>query len=330
MINSVRNTVLAIINKNNYGYISPSDFNLFAKQAQLDLFDEYFFQYNQQINEENARLSGTGYADLKKGYEEVIDTFSDTASLAQTYTTATAQAPTGLGNVYLMPTTATTGSDYYLLNKVLVYSTITATGTNTGVAGANAGNELIDAAANFTADLVGKTLSIVLSDNVVTTALIVGFTNTTTLTINTTLITATGKDYKIYSSSNLSAEAELVNSSKITMLNNSLLTAPNITYPAYTQEANSITIHPNSVSAMGQVVAQYIRYPKDPKWTFTTIAGGAPIFDQSQADYQDFELPIDDGNDLVSKILQYVGISIREGDVFKFGQVEEQMQNQEQ
>ena len=60
MINSVRNTVLAIINKNNYGYISPGDFNLFAKQAQLDIFDEYFIRYNQQINEENARLSGTG------------------------------------------------------------------------------------------------------------------------------------------------------------------------------------------------------------------------------------------------------------------------------
>ena len=54
MINSVRNTVLAIINKNNYGYISPGDFNLFAKQAQLDIFDEYFIRYNQQINEENA------------------------------------------------------------------------------------------------------------------------------------------------------------------------------------------------------------------------------------------------------------------------------------
>ena len=81
MINSVRNTVLAIINKNNYGYISPSDFNLFAKQAQLDLFDEYFINYNQQINEENARVSGTGYADIKLGYEEVIDTFSITATL---------------------------------------------------------------------------------------------------------------------------------------------------------------------------------------------------------------------------------------------------------
>ena len=68
----------------------------------------------------------------------------------------------------------------------------------------------------------------------------------------------------------------------------------------------------------------------DPKWTFTTIAGGSPIFDQSQADFQDFELPIDDANDLVAKILQYAGISIREGDIFKFGQVEEQMQNQQQ
>ena len=57
------------------------DFNLFAKQAQLDIFDEYFIRYNQQINEENARISGTGYADIKKGYEEVIDTFSITSFL---------------------------------------------------------------------------------------------------------------------------------------------------------------------------------------------------------------------------------------------------------
>ena len=78
MINSVRNTVLSVLNKNNYGYISPSDFNLFAKQAQLDIFEDYFYQYNYQINKENARASGTGYADIKKGYEEVINIFSKT------------------------------------------------------------------------------------------------------------------------------------------------------------------------------------------------------------------------------------------------------------
>ena len=75
MINSVRNTVLSILNKNNYGYISPSDFNLFAKQAQLDIFEDYFYQYNYQLNKENARQSGTGYADITKGYGEVINIF---------------------------------------------------------------------------------------------------------------------------------------------------------------------------------------------------------------------------------------------------------------
>jgi hypothetical protein len=111
MINSVRNTVLAIINKNNYGYISPSDFNLFAKQAQLDIFDEYFTNYNQQINEENARISGTGYADLKLGYEEVIDSFAVTKTLVQ-----------NVSNIYYLPSQTTTGDDYYLINKILCYN----------------------------------------------------------------------------------------------------------------------------------------------------------------------------------------------------------------
>ena len=78
MINSVRNTVLSVVNKNNYGYISPSDFNLYAQQAQLEIFEEYFSEYNNLVNKENARVSGTGYADLKKSVEEMIDIFSIT------------------------------------------------------------------------------------------------------------------------------------------------------------------------------------------------------------------------------------------------------------
>jgi hypothetical protein len=66
MINSVRNTVFSVLNKNNYGYISPQDFNLFAKQAQLEIFENYFYNYNTQINKENARVSGSGYADITK------------------------------------------------------------------------------------------------------------------------------------------------------------------------------------------------------------------------------------------------------------------------
>ena len=59
MINSVRNTVLSVLNKNNYGYISPSDFNLFALNAQMQIFEEYFDSYNKTINDENSRMAGT-------------------------------------------------------------------------------------------------------------------------------------------------------------------------------------------------------------------------------------------------------------------------------
>ena len=113
MIDSVRQTVLSILNKNNYGYVSPSDFNLFAKQAQLEIFESYFTGLNQAINAENARMSGTDYANMTKGINEDIDVFSVSGPLTQS-----------ANNLFLTPSTATTGDDYYLLNKVLVLSLI--------------------------------------------------------------------------------------------------------------------------------------------------------------------------------------------------------------
>ena len=71
MINTVRATVLSIANKNNYGYITPSDFNLYAKQAQLDIFEDYFYQYNSWIIKQNARVSGSEYADIYANNGEI-------------------------------------------------------------------------------------------------------------------------------------------------------------------------------------------------------------------------------------------------------------------
>lgn len=318
MINSVRNTVLAILNKNNYGYISPSDFNLFAKQAQLDIFDEYFLGYNSQINKENSRVSGTGYADITKGYEEVIDTFSVTSSLSKLY-----------DNTYSVPTSATTGHEYYLLNKILIYSNVTSSGVTTGI---NGGNFLVDSTATFQTDgvSVGDVVSVVISNSVVTNFKVVAVTSQTSLQVNIASLTSFGLSYSVYKPSNLKNEAEFVHNNKITMLNKSMLTAPTTTYPAYNQEGLSLTLHPSTITDVGRVVSQYIRYPKDPKWTYISLTGGEPIFDQSQSDYQDFELPIDDGNNLVARILQYTGVSIREGDVYKFGATLEQQETQEQ
>jgi len=242
MINSVRNTVLAILNKNNYGYISPGDFNLYAKQAQLDIFDDYFYQYNQLINQENARLSGTGYADVAKGYEEVIDIFSVTNTLAQSTL-----------NQYFLPSQLTTNDDYYLINKVLCFS-----------GGIRLG------------------------------------------------------------------EAEKVSNSKITMLLDSNLTGPNQFFPAYSLQGSIITIYPSTFNGATDIQAQYIRYPKEPKWTYINVANGDPAFNESAADYQDFELSPDDETSLVFKILQYAGMSIRDLDAARFGADQEIQEEQKE
>ena len=101
IINTVRATVLSIANKNNYGYITPNDFNLYAKQAQLDIFEDYFYQYNSWIVKQNARVSGSDYADIIKGLVEVIDSFSSTKGLINT----------GI-NLFDLP------DDYYLIDKI--------------------------------------------------------------------------------------------------------------------------------------------------------------------------------------------------------------------
>ena len=46
-INNVYQKVLAIANKEQRGYITPQEFNLFANQAQMEIFEQYFYDLDQ-------------------------------------------------------------------------------------------------------------------------------------------------------------------------------------------------------------------------------------------------------------------------------------------
>ena len=46
-IDTVYQRVLNIANKEQRGYITPQEFNLFANQAQMDIFEQYFYDLNQ-------------------------------------------------------------------------------------------------------------------------------------------------------------------------------------------------------------------------------------------------------------------------------------------
>ncbi len=138
---------------------------------------------------------------------------------------------------------------------------------------------------------------------------------------------------------NGSTEVERVNQNKITQLVASNLTAPTTMYPAYyltgasestptpTSPGNSMVVYPTTITSLVDVL--YVRYPSDPKWTYTTVSG-SPVFNQSATDYQDFELPISDQVELTLKILQYAGINIREMAVVQAAANEEAMNNQQE
>ena len=238
MINEVRNTVLAILNKNNYGYISPSDFNLYAANAQMELYEDYFVSYNKAINAENARLSGTGYADSEGPIAEFLETFLQIDKLTQISS-----------NKYSVPSPITTGYSAYMINKIVCYDGLT-----------------------------NKKLG----------------------------------------------EAEKTSNTSISMLISSNLTAPSIEYPAYTLVQDAIYVYPEIINGPNSLECSYFRYPKTPKWTYISLSNGEPAFDQSQPDYQDFEMPNEDGYKLTTKILEYCGMSIREQEVTQFGMVQQQ------
>lgn len=306
MINEVRNAVLSILNKNNYGYISPSDFNLIAANAQMELYEEYYSSYNKTINAENQRASGTDYADVESPIAETLETFLMTNYLSHLG-----------GNIYSVPTLTTVGNDAYYILKILCHTNTLAQGTTDDIGG----YKLIDTTASFLSDgLSVGDIVVNITTGAITT--IVNIIDNVALTLSSNIFLIVGQKYNIYSET--SKEADKVSVGKITMLNASSLTSPSEFYPSYTLEGQSIKLYPNTINAKGKVEAVYFRFPKVPKWTYITLANGEPVFDQSQPDYQDFELPNEDGYKLVTKMLEYLGIEIREIEVSQFGTAQQQ------
>jgi len=80
-IDTVYQRVLALANKEQRGYITPQEFNLFANHAQMEIFEQYFYDLNQF-----SRIHGndTVYSDMVSLLEEKIQTFEEYMSPVDT------------------------------------------------------------------------------------------------------------------------------------------------------------------------------------------------------------------------------------------------------
>ena len=71
-VNTVYQTVLSILNKEQRGYLTPFEFNTIATQVQLEVFEKYFEDLNMQLR---IPQNDSEYVDRVKTIEEKIDKF---------------------------------------------------------------------------------------------------------------------------------------------------------------------------------------------------------------------------------------------------------------
>ena len=101
-VDTVYQRVLVLANKEQRGYITPQEFNLYANQAQMEIFEQYFYDLNQA-----SRVTGndTVHADIDDMLEEKLSIFERTENIFTAF-------PDQLGGGFVIP------DNIYRISKV--------------------------------------------------------------------------------------------------------------------------------------------------------------------------------------------------------------------
>ena len=90
-IDTVYQRVLALANKEQRGYITPQEFNLFANHAQMEIFEQYFYDLNQFLKAPGNNTSHSDVDDMLYEKLQFLERVDDTSTIG-----AYASNPLGL------------------------------------------------------------------------------------------------------------------------------------------------------------------------------------------------------------------------------------------
>tara|TARA_R100001510_G_scaffold8478_1_gene6534 strand:+ start:104 stop:919 length:816 start_codon:yes stop_codon:yes gene_type:complete len=110
-VNTVYQTVLSILNKEQRGYLTPAEFNKVGAQVQLEVFEKYFEDLNQQLRVPQADAD----------YSDRIMNLDEKLAIFKTFGDATYNTISTPGLAYFtLPTTDAYGADvdFYRLGTV--------------------------------------------------------------------------------------------------------------------------------------------------------------------------------------------------------------------
>jgi hypothetical protein len=288
-IDNVYQQVLAIANKEQRGYITPQEFNLLARKAQLDVFETYFHELDSFRKKPG---NDTVYADE-------IDSIQEKINVHEKFFQFVTMSTGGSGT---LPT-------YHKMGKLSHHNSAQEIQVNGAVS----------SSADIAFDSTVAALGLAIGDEVYLTAsgaLLGSITaletgsNANTITISASTSITNDHYVTVMPNRNNSGykEVQLVSQNKLNHYTNSSKLSPTTKYPVYVKTSDTaIQVYPTSIST--GVVCNYVAKPADPKWTYVVINDKA-LYNSAASDKQDFELHASEESTLVNKILELAGIIV--------------------
>jgi len=295
-VNTVYQTVLLILNKEQRGYMTPLEFNKTGAQAQLEIFETYFDSLNQQIR---IPQTDRDYADRVVSLDEKISIFKE-------FGNATSISSS---NVFNLPQPFT-GSE--IPSKTTLPASTTAATTQYVIQDVT--DELI---ANSVIQVFFQDTFIASSEYTITGSTITFNVQPPVLGQVIRVNVYPKQFYKLgnvfYSAGGTRPVQELqrVGKGDLYHLLSSKLTAPTTTYPIYTYSNNKLSVYPSSINS--GISLAYIRKPLPPVWGFTQSGTGQYTFVANTS--FNFELNPAEQTELILKILLYAGVVIRSPEI---------------
>lgn len=286
-VDTVYKTVLLILNKEQRGYMTPDEFNKIATQVQLEIFESYFDNLNQQLRVPD---NDSEYADRQKNIDEQIAVFKTIGNC--TYVgNSEWLLPVSSGMAVYNETIVTTISQQNYTFSVLTQAQI-----QNGQVKVYFDNVLQDASAY---QING--IQLILTD--------------IPTSVFNILVSVKENDFYRLGTVIYNDEIELqrIQRNNLLYVNKSPLTRPTKKYPLYIYEENNIWVYPSDITT--GITASYVRKPKDVIWNFTVTPTYTYQYNPNTS--QQFELMSSEQTNVILKILLYSGVVIKDPQIIQ-------------
>ena len=299
-VDTVYKTVLLILNKEQRGYMTPDEFNKIATQVQLEIFENYFENLNQQLRVPD---NDSEYADRIKNLDEQLAVFKTMGNCSYVGNSEW-DLPTSSGStIYTEPVFQTVNGQSNYTLTLLTQAQIQ--------------NGLLKV--YFNGVLQNPSQYSIASNTIILTSI--------PTTVFNVLVTVTANDFYrlgtvIYDDT---IEMQRVQRNNLLYINKSPLTKPTKKYPLYIYEEEKLYVYPETIATNDKVTASFVRKPKDVIWNFTATT---PYYTYlySPNTSQQFELMVSEQTNVIMKILLYSGVVIKDPQIIQVAA--QQIQNE--